>query len=355
MGKRVGYPLLAAFILAGFCGVTSCSKKDATPSISISLSKDTALATGFDAVKVVAVDEKGNDISSSVQVYVNGATITGSTYYPAKAGTNVFTAKKGTLTSNEAKLVVAGKPTSDFTQKILLEDFTGTWCGYCPRVPYILKDFLPAYPNTIFVGVHGGGVDPFYYLYANKLVNSFKVTGFPYGLLNRASKWDEGDATLTDAMDAWAPVGLAIESAVGSNAITGKVKVKFGVNTDLPLRVVVMMVENNLIANQHNYYSDLGGDSLYGYSHINVLRQTSSSDVVNGDTIAVASQVKGGVFEKTFSFALTGTTGMGTSYTVVPANVKIVAFVQYDATNVAGRKGLLNAQVTTAGANKDFD
>ena len=31
--------------------------------------------------------------------------------------------------------------------KLLLEDFTGTWCGYCPPVKYAIEQALEIYPK----------------------------------------------------------------------------------------------------------------------------------------------------------------------------------------------------------------
>ena len=42
-----------------------------------------------------------------------------------------------TLTSNTVELNAVA---STHTTKVMIEDYTGTWCGYCPRVASALED-----------------------------------------------------------------------------------------------------------------------------------------------------------------------------------------------------------------------
>ena len=43
-------------------------------------------------------------------------------------------------------------PTS-FTKKVLLEEFTGSWCGYCPSGAEILQNLMNSY-SVIGVALH---------------------------------------------------------------------------------------------------------------------------------------------------------------------------------------------------------
>ena len=69
--------------------------------------------------------------------------------------------------------------------KVLIEEHTGAWCGYCPDGHVILDQLLANNPtNTIGVMVHNGdGMD---FGYGNSL-SAFYVTGFPQGTINRRS------------------------------------------------------------------------------------------------------------------------------------------------------------------------
>lgn len=362
MRKIVCGSVTALLVAMGLSSITSCSKggdgPSAPDSVKVSLSAATLKGNGFNGVTVTVKDKNGTDVTSASQLYANGVAFSGPVYYPEYAEKVVITATKGTVPSNEAVLQVSQPDeVSPFTQKLVVEDFTGTWCGYCPRVAYNLENYISEQPACISVGVHGGGdnSDPYTYLYLNTFAANYGVTGFPWALVNHGAKWDEKAATLDRALTRWAPLGLAVESSVNGTAITGKVKVKFNLTTDVALRVVVMLVEDNLTHNQVNYYSQLGANPIVGFKHTNILRQMASSDIVNGDAIPSGTAVKGNVWEKTFSFSTTGKTGINTDYTINTANAKVVAFVQYAKINTLNRKGAINAQFANVGATKDFD
>lgn len=185
-----------------------------------------------------------------------------------------------------------------------------------------------------------------------------QLAGYPTAILNRSSKWSESTADLTAQLNKWAPLGLAIESSDNGTSVTGKVKVKFNVTTDQPMKIVVALVENGLVANQTNYYSPSGGASPYlygganpivGFVHNNVLRRAATD--IFGDAIPTTSQVKNGVYELPFSIPLAGSTSSG-SYTAVGANSAIVAYVLDGS---ASKKGTYNVQYAPVGTIKIFD
>ena len=57
---------------------------------------------------------------------------------------------------------IAGK----FQKNVLIEDYTGTWCQYCPRVAYGIQLVEAANIKAFPVAIHRGGgsaYDPFNY------------------------------------------------------------------------------------------------------------------------------------------------------------------------------------------------
>ena len=41
-----------------------------------------------------------------------------------------------------------------FTQKIVIENWTATWCGYCPDGTYVLDELMEGYPNQVYGVAH---------------------------------------------------------------------------------------------------------------------------------------------------------------------------------------------------------
>ncbi len=76
-------------------------------------------------------------------------------------------------------------------RRVLLEDFTGTWCGYCPRGLYAIEHALKHEPDAIGIALHGGN-DPMKNPYSDAMAKSFQ-SGFPSGMANRATFFREGE------------------------------------------------------------------------------------------------------------------------------------------------------------------
>lgn len=166
--------------------VTSCKKNDTsgssgstTDSLHVVLSSSTVEFNGFDFVNITVKDQNGNDITSSSELYANGNYI-GSKFVPTGAGTFIITAKKGTIPSDSKTLNATAPGSSPFTQKLLVEDCTGAWCGYCPRLANSLDNYKSTHPNAIVLAIHGGGgTDPFKYQYYTSINSAFAVSGIP--------------------------------------------------------------------------------------------------------------------------------------------------------------------------------
>ena len=369
--------ILTSILFIGMTAIfTSCKKSNnATPagncpttdSLYIFLSSSSIENNGFDYVNITVKDQSGNDITSTCTLLLNNSQAITSSFVPTSAGT--FTIKAITqscsIPSQVKSVVVSSAGPSPFTQKILCEDFTGTWCGYCPRLAYSLDQYTSSQPNCIYVGVHGSGSDPYKFQYYSSFMNKFGATGFPTVLLNRKKQpdltygWSEDPADLDLALQAWAPLGLGITSSVNGNSVTGTAKVKFNVSTDRSLKIVVALVENGLVYPQTNYYSPQYGATPYLYGgispinnfvHNGVLRRTATD--LYGDAIPTTATLKDNVWEFPFTMNLSGNTAGGT-YNAVAANCGIVAFVVDGVTG--SPKGILNVQYANVGDVKDFD
>lgn len=250
-----------------------------------------------------------------------------------------------------------GSDSAVFTKKVVIEDLTGAWCGFCTRVYNKLDAIKASKPNVIIIGVHGGsGGDPFKFSNYPAYMSKFSLGGYPSGVLNREAEWDEETSSVDAKLAEPALLGLSIASTVNTDNISGTVKVKFGTNmTNKPMKLVVALVENGLVYPQTNYYSPQYGYTpyLYGgvspisdFTHNGVLRRTATD--LWGDNIPADAQVKNGEYAFNFSMPLTGQTYTGSTYTVNTSKCGIVAMVVDDTEAV-------NAQYAVAGTTKNYD
>lgn len=238
-------------------------------------------------------------------------------------------------------------------RKVVLEDFTGVRCGYCPDGAVRAKAIADANPGkVIIVAVHSGS----YALPASGWANftndvstainkeAFPL-GYPAGTVNRI-KFTEylqtsGSTTSKLAMGrgSWAAAAdkvFAMSSPVNVGAkatydaatkkLTVKVDMYYTSDESASNSLNVFLLQSNLISNQS------GGGSAYSQQH--VLRASLTGNF--GEAIT-ESKVTGSKVTKTFTYDVpadyngTGVTGGGA---VVIDDLKVVAFVSRDKVDI---------------------
>lgn len=207
--------------------------------------------------------------------------------------------------------VVDGK----YKTNVLIEDYTGAWCGYCPRMSKGIADLWSSTNKRISpVAIHhesAGRPDPFAFGKDGEMrtkIYGISFPGWPNAVLNRNVQTKRGSinkSVITGLIAVDSNLGLALESSLKDRTLSLTVKVGFG--DDLSdLKLVVYLTENGLKANQRTY-GDLGyGEGTNGYLvdfvHDNTLRASISQ--LFGDAIDASKSKNGEVFEKTFEYVI---------------------------------------------------
>jgi Outer membrane protein Omp28 len=344
------YTLVLCVILVA-CSKPGGDENPSTPSpvqtqpLTVELSRNQLNADGFDEISIRVKDQSNTDVTAASIIYLNNAVYNSSTFFTSITGSYQVKATKGTAESAIVTLTAVAPGPSVFTQKVLIEDFTGTWCGICPGTIIPLDAYTDTKPNLISIGVHGpaGSSDPFKYVFDPQLRTALNVTGVPTVVLNRDSKWDNNTATLDQLAQKRAALGVALETSVSGTTVNVKAKVKFDVTTSIPMKIVVLLVEDGLLYNQANYGHFGLPNPIPNFKHKNVLRLAATD--IFGEVIPSTQVNKGNTWEKDYSFNAVG-------YNM--SNLKVISFVVFDA-NTQNRKGVLNAQIVNAGENKNFD
>ncbi len=311
----------------------SCSSlSEETPSISITSDKST-LEVG-ETVTFTVVDSEDVNITSQSVILIDGNSIAGSTFVPLQAKTYEATSSYESLVSN--KIIITATLPSSFSKKAVVEDFTGTWCGWCPRLSYAASLVEEQTDKVFVVGVHNR--DQMANSFGSALEQEYIITGFPTAYIDRANRWQENIEQALNAAEGTVNVGLAIESSLTGSVLDFKVYQGFLENmTDVKL--VVFVLEDGILANQSNntsYYE--GARPIVDFEHNGVLRYAATN--VMGDPTTSTK----GVHEKSYSVDLS-------SYDVlVPENTGVLAMLVDDSGRV-----LYNAQYVIAGQNQDFD
>jgi hypothetical protein len=285
-----------------------------------------------------------NNVTAQSKVYVNGTLITGNSYTFLQEGNFAVYASYGSINSAVITIQVTTPAvvTRGFASNVLVEEYSGTWCGNCPRLLYGVELLQQQTTRAVVVGIHLFNGDPFISSDGNNLASSQGVSGVPTGNINRTVSW-AGPQYLnvnqvTDQIDSIATMGLAISSAVTGNSIDISIKAGYTQAAGSTTKLTVYIVEDDLFFTQANYSSNIygGQSSISNFMYDGVLRDVVSS--VQGDDIAASGTSN----EKTYSVN-------------VPSNIaditkaSIVAFV----TDAAGN--VLNVQQAKLGETKDFE
>jgi thiol-disulfide isomerase/thioredoxin len=292
--------------------------------------------------KAIYSDGTIQDKTSESVFYLDDVLISGNEYTGSQAGTITAKAVFDSMSSSDISVAVVDPSNlpASFSKKAVVEDFTGTWCGYCPRVSYAASLVEEQTDKVFVVGVHNG--DQMANSFGGALEDEYNITGFPTAYIDRANTWTYPEPSNIDqALNAavgTADVGLAIESSLTGSILDFKVYQGFLENMT-GVKLVVFVLEDGILANQSNYTSYYGGAStIVNFEHNGVLRYAATNVMGNSTTSTI------GIHEKSFSVDLS-------SYDVlVPENTHILAML----VSQTGRV-VLNAQYAAVNENKPFD
>ncbi len=230
---------------------------------------------------------------------------------------------------------------TDITKKnILMEDFTGTGCYWCPDGHAVAERMAHVWPGRIFpVNIHTGHLAQSYTTSAGDLIGQYmecEEAGFPSGAVNRR---DFGDGLLM-SRSLWqqaadyimaedAPVNLLLKSRYDADSRELSVEVEgfFTADVSTDQRLCVMLLQDNVWGYQN-------GPEPGDYRHMHMLRGTLTDTW--GDAIDGAS--RGQFFKHDYTMTLPNRIG---DVNVVPTDMQVVAFVsdgRTDVEQVAGVK-----------------
>ena len=270
-------------------------------------------------------------------------------------------------------------------RKVLIEEFTGTWCGYCPSIISDIDATRTTYPTSIAVAhhVYSTSVDPMTNNFTLTLNNAYQVTSTPQVMVDRAD-WSSligasstpqligaytdhhnytEDATV-QRLNVSSPVSIDITSSFNSSSrlATVTVTANFVDTASGDIRISCLLVEDKVTGgasyDQHNYGGNgcRAGDASSEFYSYPCLIPTSLTgqvfyhrDVVRinlaptfGTKGVIPSSVSAGQhYSKSYTYTLPSAWNS--------ANMKVVAFVSYYNAGTSKGDEVLNAQDVALG------
>jgi hypothetical protein len=232
-----------------------------------------------------------------------------------------------------------------FKKRVLIEDYTGTWCGNCTRVSYAIEQVKAQNDKVVTVAIHNGN-DPYHFAGIAPLKNLIlpnSPLALPVSRLNRMIVWTFPEPTnVQEAINLTgnnSGLGIAMNSSIENGNINLDVNVKFALNYS-KLKLVVYLLEDELVHFQRNYttYYD-NVNPIANYVHNHVLR-ASMTDIL-GETIS-GNTSAGSSFSKNFSIP-------------VPSNIANAANINFVAFLVGEDNIAINARASHANENQEFE
>ena len=228
-------------------------------------------------------------------------------------------------------------------RNVLIEEFTGRNCGYCPDGHRIANLIMANNPGRVWaVNIHAGGYSPVTYPNMNTtdgttITSGFGIGGFPAGHVNRSTAEDLGrnqwESHTNTQLAQQAEVNVAgfvtLNHATRTAEIT--VEVYYTANSSQSTNyLTIMMLQDSILGSQSgNYYNP--SQMLNGqYVHQHVLRDVVTSTW--GDEISPTTA--GTLITKNYTYQIPESIGVPNGVEVDLNNILFLAFVseKYDGT-----------------------
>lgn len=221
---------------------------------------------------------------------------------------------------------------------VVLEEFTGRNCPYCPEGHAIANQITAANPGRVFcVNLHTpGGLSPTTFpnlntSVATSICNGFFYDGIPSGVLNRstAEAQNRGSwANLTNAQLSQTAecnvAGLAIVNPL-TRLATITVEVYYTGNSSVDENyLTIAMLQDSIMGAQSGSSSNPSQVIGNSYCHMHTLRDIISNNVW-GDAISPTTQ--GTLITRTYEYQIPETIGTSNGVEVNLNNIRFLAWV----------------------------
>ena len=226
--------------------------------------------------------------------------------------------------------------TDPANRNVIIEEFTGRNCGWCPDGHVIANQIVHNNPDRVWaVNVHAGGYSPTSYPNLNTaegtaICNGFSVTGFPAGVVNRTTPnaIDRGQwsSKSTQEMSQVAVCNIAGQAVINPATRLAKITVEVyytGNSTEANNYLTIMMLQDSIMGSQAGDYMNPDQVVNGQYCHMHILRSTVTPTW--GEQIAPTTA--GTLITKEYMYEIPETIGTPNGVAVDLNNLQFLAFV----------------------------
>ncbi len=226
--------------------------------------------------------------------------------------------------------------TAPANRNVVIEEFTGRNCQYCPAGHVIANQIVHNNPGRVWaVNVHAGGFSPtsfpnFNTTESNTILNGFYVTGFPSGAVNRSdyTALGRGDwaSAASQQMAQVAECNVAGQAVVNPATRVAKITVEVyytGNSEEANNYLTVMMLQDSIMGSQSGGTSNPEQMINGQYCHMHILRSTVTPTW--GEQIAPTTA--GTLITKEYEYEIPEVIGTPNGVEVDLDNITFLAFV----------------------------
>ena len=235
--------------------------------------------------------------------------------------------------SLKAQQYVSTEPAN---RNVLLEEFTGRNCGYCPAGHVIANGLAASHPDHFWaMNIHAGGFSPTSYPNLNTsdgtiINNGFGITSYPNGVVNRSTgggigrdQWTNYTNNQLNQAAECNVAGMAVINPA-SRLATITVEVYYtGNSTQSTNYLTVAMLQDSIWGSQSSGSTNPSQWNGTEYCHMHVLR-----DIINESTWgdAISPTTAGTLITRTYTYEIPEQIG---STNAVAVNLDHIFFLAY--------------------------
>lgn len=222
-------------------------------------------------------------------------------------------------------------------KNVVLEEYTGIQCQYCPDGHRIANEIAAAHPGRVFViNVHTGGYAANTYTteFGDALANQTGLTGYPAGTINRhvfsgsvtdlgRNQWSSASNTI---LNQTSPVNIAARGTLNMATHELNITVQLYYTSDETSStnmLNVAIVQDSVLGSQSGASYNPGQQVGNQYRHMHMLRHLITGQW--GEQITTTTQ--GTFVEKTYTYFIPGALGSPNAIAAPLKDLHFIAFV----------------------------
>lgn len=227
--------------------------------------------------------------------------------------------------------------TTPSNRNVLLEEYTGVNCTWCPDGHRMANELRATNPDRIFlINIHQGNFAANTYTtqFGNALANQTNLDGYPSGTINRhvfsgnKTALNRGDwaNAANQILNMASPVNIAAEGTLDMSTRTLNIRVQLyytGTQTVTSNALNLAILQDNVLGNQVGMSMNPAQVVGNQYNHMHMLRHLVTGQW--GETIETIAQ--GTLVEKNYEYVIPEQLGSPNAIDAVLSDLNFVAFV----------------------------